>query len=69
MRWEYRMIDHDMFDEDTPREINSMGERGWEIIRILDPIKWINSEGFFIRIFYKRELYTPEQEGILGIHK
>jgi hypothetical protein len=56
IRWEYRMIDHDMFDEDMPCEINRMGERGWEIFRILDPIPWVNNDGMFIRIFYKRVL-------------
>jgi hypothetical protein len=52
---EYRMIDHDMFDEDMVREMNGMGERGWKIIRILDPMPWKESEGMFIRIFYERE--------------
>lgn len=51
----YRMIDHDMFDEDEIRTMNSMGEKGWEIIRILEPMKWINSDGMFVRIYYKRE--------------
>jgi hypothetical protein len=52
--FEYRVIDHDMFDEDEIRTMNSMGVRGWEIIRILDPMKWLNSEGMFVRIYYKR---------------
>jgi hypothetical protein len=52
---EYRMIDHNMFDEDMIREINSMGEKGWKVIRILDPMKWLNSNGMFIRVFYERE--------------
>jgi hypothetical protein len=31
-----------------------MGSKGWEIIRILEPMKWQNSDGMFIRIYYKR---------------
>ena len=53
--YEYRVIDHDMFDEDEIRTMNSMGSNGWEIIRILEPMKWLNSDGMFVRIFYKRE--------------
>ena len=53
--FEYRVIDHDMFDEDEIRTMNSMGSKGWEIIRILEPIKWCNSDGMFVRIYYKRE--------------
>lgn len=53
--FEYRMIDHDMFDIDELQLMNSMGSNGWEIIRILEPMKWINSDGMFVRIFYKRE--------------
>jgi hypothetical protein len=52
--FEYRVIDHDMFDEDEIQLMNSMGSKGWEIIRILDPMKWLNSEGMFVRIYYKR---------------
>ncbi len=54
MTYEYRIIDHDMFDEAEKTLINNMGKKGWEIIRILDPIKYLNSEGFFIRIYYKK---------------
>ena len=53
--FEYRVIDHDMFDEDEIQTINSMGSKGWEIIRILEPMKWLNSDGMFVRIYYKRE--------------
>lgn len=53
--FEYRVIDHDMFDEDEIRTMNSMGSKGWEIIRILEPMKWLNSDGMFVRIYYKRE--------------
>lgn len=53
--FEYRVIDHDMFDEDDIRTMNSMGSKGWEIIRILEPMKWLNSDGMFVRIYYKRE--------------
>ena len=53
--FEYRVIDHDMFDEDEIRTMNSMGSKGWEIIRILEPMKWQNSDGMFVRIYYKRE--------------
>lgn len=53
--FEYRVIDHDMIDEDEVHTMNSMGSKGWEIIRILDPMKWMNSDGMFIRIYYKRE--------------
>ena len=52
--FEYRVIDHDMFDEDEIQLMNSMGSKGWEIIRILDPMKWLNSDGMFVRIYYKR---------------
>ena len=52
---EYRMIDYDMFDEDIIHEINGLSKRGWKIIRVLDPMKWANSDGMFIRIFYERE--------------
>lgn len=52
--FEYRVINHDMFDEDEIQTLNSMGSKGWEIIRILDPMKWLNSEGMFVRIYYKR---------------
>lgn len=51
--FEYRVIDHDMFDEDEIRTMNSMGSKGWEIIRILEPMKWLNSDGMFVRIYYK----------------
>lgn len=54
-KYEYRMIDYDMFDEDMSREIEGLTSRGWKIIRILDPMKWVNSEGMFIRIFYQRK--------------
>ena len=53
--FEYRVIDHDMFDEDEIQTMNSMGSKGWEIIKILDPMKWLNSNGMFVRIYYKRE--------------
>ena len=53
--FEYRVIDHDMFDENEIQTINSMGSKGWEIIRILEPMKWLNSDGMFVRIYYKRE--------------
>ena len=53
---EYRMIDHDMFDEYMIHEMNSMGNKGWKIIRILDPMKWLDSDGMFIRIFYERSM-------------
>jgi hypothetical protein len=44
-----------MFDEDMVHEMNGMGEKGWKIIRILDPMPWKDSEGMFIRIFYEKE--------------
>lgn len=53
--FEYRIIDHNMFDEDEMQIMNSMGSNGWEIVRVLDPMKYINSDGLFIRIYYKRE--------------
>ncbi len=54
--YEYRVIDHDMFDEDETSLINHMGSNGWEIIRILDPMNYIDpDDGKFIRIYYKRE--------------
>ena len=54
-KYEYRMIDYDMFDEDMLREIEGLTYSGWKIIRILEPMKWVNSEGMFIRIFYQRK--------------
>jgi hypothetical protein len=53
--FEYRVIDHDMFDEDEIPTMNSMGSKGWEIIRVLEPMKWLNNDGMFVRIYYKRE--------------
>ena len=53
--YEYRVIDHNMFDEEEIITMNSMGSNGWEIIKILEPMNWLNSEGMFIRIYYKRE--------------
>ena len=29
--FEYRVIDHDMFNEDEIQTMNSMGSKGWEI--------------------------------------
>jgi len=52
--FQYRVIDHNMFDEDEILTMNSMGSKGWEIIRILDPMKWLNDDGMFVRIYYKR---------------
>lgn len=52
--FEYRVVDHDMFDQDEISLMNNMGAKGWEIIRILDPMNWLNSDGKFIRIYYKR---------------
>jgi hypothetical protein len=54
--FEYRVIDHDMFDENEIQLMNSMGSKGWEIIRLFEPMKWVNNEGMFIRIYYKREI-------------
>lgn len=51
------MLDYDMFDEDMVTEINAMASKGWVIIRILDPMPWVNhTDGMFIRIFYERSL-------------
>ena len=49
------MIDYDMFDENMSMELDGLTSLGWKIIRILDPMKWINSEGMFIRIFFQRK--------------
>lgn len=65
---EYRMIDHDMFDETMIEEINGLTKRGWKIIRILDPMKWLNSDGMFIRIFYEREQKTSHESAALPLH-
>lgn len=53
--FEYRVIEHDMFDEDEIQTMNAMGSKGWEIIRIFEPMKWVNADGMFVRIYYKRE--------------
>jgi len=54
-KYEYRVIDHAMFDPYEIELMNSMGAKGWEIIRILDPRAWENSDGLYTRIYYKRE--------------
>ena len=54
-KYEYRMIDYDMFDETMTQELNGLTLRGWKIIRILEPMKWANSDGMFIRIFFERK--------------
>ena len=53
--FEYRVIDHDMFDENEIQTMNAMGSKGWEITGILEPMKWRYSDGMFVRIYYKRE--------------
>ena len=53
--FEYRVIDHDMFNEEEIRIMNSMGSEGWEIIKIFERMKWLNSDGMFVRIYYKRD--------------
>lgn len=54
-QFEYRIVDHTMFDEDEIQTMNFMGSKGWEIIRILEPMKYFNSDNLFVRVFYKRE--------------
>jgi hypothetical protein len=54
-KYEYRFIDHDFCDWGEVHTMDAMGEKGWEIIRILDPMKYANSDGLFTRIYYKRE--------------
>ena len=52
--FEYRVVDHDMFDSEEINLMNYLGSKGWEIIRILEPMNWLNADGKFIRIYYKR---------------
>lgn len=54
-KYEYRMIDYDMFDGDMSIEIEGLTLKGWKIIRILEPMKWVNNDGMFIRIFFERK--------------
>lgn len=55
-KYEYRIIDHDFFDEHELEIMDIMGNSGWDIIKILKPMKYVNSEGLFIRIYYKRKI-------------
>ena len=59
MKYEYRVVDYDMFDGEMADGMNYMGDKGWDVIRILDPMSYVNSEGMFIRIFYKRTKQQP----------
>ena len=54
--FEYRIIDHDMFYNNDNELIKSMGLKGWEIIKIFEPMKYLNSDAMFVRIYYKREI-------------
>lgn len=54
-KYEYRVIDYDMYDEDMPTEIDNMGKMGWKIIRVFDPISWVKHEGNMMRVFYERK--------------
>jgi hypothetical protein len=40
------------------RRMNEMGAEGWEVIKILEPRQWLNSNSLFIRIYYKRKKQT-----------
>lgn len=60
-QFEYRVIDHDVFEYEEINTMNYMGSKGWEIIRILDPMKWKDSDGYFIRIYYKRQKIESRQ--------
>ena len=52
--FEYRVIDHTEYDKDEVNLMNSMGQKGWEIIKILEPKQWANGGGNYIRIYYRR---------------
>lgn len=56
MKFEYRVIYHQS-NGDFQEEINMMnymGDKGWEIIKVDDPKPYTESEGEYVRIFYKR---------------
>ena len=65
--FEYRVLDHYMFDDEEVKKMNEMGLKGWGIIRILDPMKWTNSDGMFVRIYYKREKNQTPQEPLKNL--
>jgi hypothetical protein len=51
---EYRAIDLDMFDGEMSDVLNSMGQKGWEVVKFFEPMKYVNSDGMFVRIIFKR---------------
>lgn len=51
---EYRVIDLDMFDGEMSEVLNSMGEKGWEVVKFFEPMKYTNSDGMFVRVIFKR---------------
>ena len=51
---EYRVIDLDMFGGEMPEVLNSMGQKGWEVVKFFEPMKYVNSDGMFVRIIFKR---------------
>lgn len=54
-KFEYKMIEHNVFNGDITREMNSMGKKGWRVIRMFDPIRHFDTGVVFIRVFYERK--------------
>lgn len=52
--YEYRVIDHPTFDINVMDLMNHLGSEGWKIIKISEPMKYLNSDGLFTRIYYRR---------------
>ena len=65
-KYEHRIIDHDWSDVEEHYAVNSMGKRGWEVVAALGPIKYSESDGYYMRVFYKREISEPCNTPTLG---
>lgn len=59
---EYRVIDLDMFGGEMPEVLNSMGEKGWDVVKFFEPMKYANSDGMFVRVIFKR--LKPQTESV-----
>ena len=59
---EYRVIDLDMFDGEMSEVLNSMGEKGWEVVKFFESMKYTNSDGMFVRVIFKR--FKPQTESV-----
>ena len=59
---EYRVIDLDMFDGGMSDVLNSMGQKGWDVVKFFEPMKYANSDGMFVRVIFKR--FKPQTESV-----